>query len=141
MPASVAIGTEVPEYVRTTDLANWNRYAAVNDEFVPIHMDDEAGRAAGFPSAFGMGNLLWGYLHNMLRDWIEADFAGNGRIVSVDLSFRSPNLRGQTVTARGTVTEVREEGGATLIDLDIAVVDRDAPATVLAPGKATIAVG
>jgi len=130
MAATVTVGTEVPEYVRTTDLANWNRYAAVNDEFVPIHMDDDAGRAAGFPSAFGMGNLLWAYLHNMLRDWIEADFAGNGRIVSVDLSFRSPNLRGQTVAARGTVTAVREEGGATI-----------APATVLAPGKATIAVG
>jgi acyl dehydratase len=141
MPATVTVGTAVPEYVRTTDLANWNRYAAVNDEFVPIHMDDEAGRAAGFPSAFGMGNLLWAYLHNMLRDWIETEFAGEGRIVSVDLSFRSPNLRGQTVAARGTVTAVREEGGATLVDLDIAVVDRDAPATVLAPGKATIAVG
>ena len=141
MAATVTVGTEVPEYVRTTDLANWNRYAAVNDEFVPIHMDDDAGRAAGFPSAFGMGNLLWAYLHNMLRDWIEADFAGNGRIVSVDLSFRKPNLRGQTVAARGTVTAVREEGGATIVDLDVAVVDRDAPATVLAPGKATIAVG
>lgn len=141
MAATVTVGTEVPEYVRTTDLANWNRYAAVNDEFVPIHMDDDAGRAAGFPSAFGMGNLLWAYLHNMLRDWIEADFAGNGRIVSVDLSFRSPNLRGQTVAARGTVTAVREEDGATIVDLDVAVVDRDAPATVLAPGKATIAVG
>jgi acyl dehydratase len=141
MSATVTIGTEVPEYVRTTDLANWNRYAAVNDEFVPIHMDDEAGRAAGFPSAFGMGNLLWAYLHNMLRDWIETEFAGDGRIVSVDLSFRSPNLRGQTVAARGTVTAVREEGGATIVDLDVAVVDRDAPATVLAPGKATIAVG
>jgi acyl dehydratase len=141
MTATVTVGTEVPEYVRTTDLANWNRYAAVNDEFVPIHMDDEAGRAAGFPSAFGMGNLLWAYLHNMLRDWIEADFAGEGRIVSVDLSFRSPNLRGQNVAARGTVTAVREEAGRTFVDLDIAVVDRDAPATVLAPGKATIAVG
>ena len=141
MAASVTIGTEVPEYVRTTDLANWNRYAAVNDEFVPIHMDDEAGRAAGFPSAFGMGNLLWAYLHNMLRDWIETEFAGDGRIVSVDLSFRKPNLRGQTVAARGTVTAVREEDGATIVDLDVAVVDRDAPATVLAPGKATIAVG
>lgn len=139
--AAVTVGTVVPEYVRTTDLANWNRYAAVNDEFVPIHMDDGAGRAAGFPSAFGMGNLLWSYLHNMLRDWIEADFDGNGRITSMDLSFRSPNLRGQTVAARGTVTAVREEAGATVVDLDVAVVDRDAPDTVLAPGKATVTLG
>lgn len=137
----IIVGTEVPEYVRTTDLANWNRYAAVNDEFVPIHMDDEAGRAAGFPRAFGMGNLLWSYLHNMLREWIEASFAGDGRIVSVECSFRSPNLRGQTVAARGTVTDVREEAGATIVDLDVAVVDHDAPDTVLAPGKATVRIG
>jgi acyl dehydratase len=137
--ATVAVGTEMPEYVRTTDLANWNRYAAVNDEFVPIHMDDEAGRAAGFPSAFGMGNLLWSYVHNMLREWIDASFDGAGRILRVECSFRSPNLRGQTVAARGTVTGVREEGGTTLVDLDVAVVDHDAPDTVLAPGTATIA--
>ncbi|MFN8027308.1 MAG: MaoC family dehydratase [Acidimicrobiia bacterium] len=138
MTATATVGTEVPEYVRTTDLANWNRYAAVNDEFVPIHMDDEAGRAVGFPGAFGMGNLLWSYLHNMLRDWIEAEFDGNGRIASMDLSFRSPNLRGQTVAARGTVTGVREESGATIVELDVVVVDRDHPDTVLAPGKATV---
>jgi acyl dehydratase len=138
MTTTVTVGTEVPEYVRTTDFANWNRYAAVNDEFVPIHMDDEAGRAAGFPSAFGMGNLLWSYLHNMLREWIDASFGGEARIVRVECSFRSPNLRGQTVAARGTVTSVREAGAATLVDLDVAVVDRDAPDTVLAPGTATV---
>src|SRR3954465_14143217 len=112
-PKTVSVGVELPTFVRTTGFHNWNRFAAVNDEFVPIHMDDEAGRAAGFPSAFGMGNLLWAYLHNMLRDWIEESFAGAGRIVSMDLSFRAPNLRGQTVVARGTVTAVREEPGQT----------------------------
>ena len=58
MTTTVTVGTEVPEYARTTDLANWNRYAAVNDEFVPIHMDDDAGRAAGFPSAFGASRVV-----------------------------------------------------------------------------------
>ena len=132
-----AIGTEVPPFVRNTNFHNWNRYAAVNDEFVPIHMDDEAGRDAGFPSAIGMGNLLWAYLHNMLREWIgEA-----GRIVAVSCSFRSPNLRGMTVEARGTVTGVRVEDGTTFVDLDVSVVDRDAPDTVLAPGRATVVIG
>jgi acyl dehydratase len=134
--ASLTVGTAIPVFVRTTDLANWNRYAAVNDEFVPIHMDDEAGRAAGFPSAFGMGNLLWSYVHNMLRDWM----GDRGRIVTLECSFRSPNLRGMTVEARGTITAVRTDGDETLVDLDVAVVDRDAPDTVLAPGRATVAI-
>ena len=132
--ATVAVGTEVPTFVRTTDFHNWNRYAAVNDEFVPIHMDDEAGRAQGFAGAFGMGNLLWSYLHDLLRNWIGDD----GRIVSMNCSFRAPNNRGMTIEARGTVTGVREEGGETLVELELAVVDHDAPDTVLVPATATV---
>jgi acyl dehydratase len=132
---TVTVGTELPVFVRTTGFDNWNRYAAVNDEFVPIHMDDDAGRAQGFPGAFGMGNLMWSYLHNLVRDWMGDD----GRIVSMGCSFRSPNLRGMTVEARGTVTAVRDDGGERLVDLELVVVDRDAPDTVLVPATATVA--
>jgi len=132
---TVTVGTELPPFLRTTDFANWNRYAAVNDEFVPIHMDDDAGRAQGFPGAFGMGNLMWSYLHSLVRDWMGDD----GRIVSMGCSFRSPNLRGMTVEARGTVTAIRDEGGQCLVDLELGVVDHHAPDTVLVPATATVA--
>jgi acyl dehydratase len=112
---TVSVGTELPPFVRTTGFHNWNRYAAVNDEFVDIHMDDEAGRAAGYSSAFGMGNLQWAYLHNMLREWIGED----GRIVHVACQFRGPNLKGMEVTARGQVTSIREADGETVVDLDV----------------------
>ena len=54
-PKDIHVGDELPVFQRATGLHHWNRYAAVNDEFVPIHMDDEAGQEAGYPSAFGMG--------------------------------------------------------------------------------------
>jgi len=133
--AAVSVGTELPAFVRETGFHNWNRYAAVNDEFVPIHMDDDAGRAQGFPGAFGMGNLMWSYLHNLVRDWMGDD----GRIVKMGCSFRSPNLRGMTVEARGTVTAVRDEGGERLVDLELVVVDHDDADTVLVPATATVA--
>ena len=132
---TVTVGTELPVFVRTTGFHNWNRYAAVNDEFVPIHMDDEAGRAQGFPGAFGMGNLMWSYLHNLVRDWMGDD----GRIVAMGCSFRAPNLRDMTVEARGTVTAVRDEGGERLVDLELMVVDHDDPEQVLVPATATVA--
>ena len=66
----VQVGDELPAWSRQTDFMNWNRYAAVNDEFVYIHMDDEAGRAAlNEQGAFGMGNLRYTYMLNALRDW------------------------------------------------------------------------
>src|ERR1700759_831327 len=94
-PREAKVGDVLPPFTRTTDFANWNRYAAVNCEFVDIHMDDEAGRAAGYPSAFGMGNLQWSYLHNLVRDWLGDD----GAIVSLKGQFRAPNTKGMKVTA------------------------------------------
>ena len=102
---TVAVGDVVPAFVRETGLANWNRLAAVNDEFVPLHMDDEAGIAAGFPGAIGMGNLQWSYLHSMLRAWLGEE----GALTSLEVSFRAPNLKNTTVTAGATVTAVRRE--------------------------------
>jgi acyl dehydratase len=126
------VGDTLPEFTRSTGLDNWNRYAAVNDEFVPIHMDDAAGQAAGYPTAFGMGNLQWSYLHNLLRDW-----AGDrGRIDAVTCQFRAPNLKGQTVTAKGVVTGVRPaEAGW---DVDLEVWTEDQSGNRLTPGTAVV---
>jgi len=115
MTTDLEPGTTIPPFQRTTGFHNWNRFAAVNDEFVDIHMDDGAGQAAGYPGAFGMGNLQWAFLHNMLREWVGLD----GRIVRVACQFRGPNLRNTVVTAHGTVTAVRPGDGETLVDLDV----------------------
>jgi acyl dehydratase len=130
--AAAKVGDELPPFVRTTGFHNWNRYAAVNDEFVPIHMDDDAGRAAGYPTAFGMGNLQWAYLHNLLRDWLGT----GGRIVSVQCQFRAANTKGMTVTARGVVTAIGEEDGRRLAHLDVWTEDGDGKK--LAPGTAVV---
>jgi hypothetical protein len=84
--SELTVGAEIPVFQRATGLQNWNRYAAVNDEFVDFHMDDEAGRAAGFPTAFGMGNLQWSYLHSLLRAWIGDE----GRIVRLSCHRLGP---------------------------------------------------
>ena len=128
---TVKVGDEVPTFTRETGFANWNRYAAVNDEFVPIHMDDAAGEAAGNGGAFGMGNLQWAYLHNMLRSWIGE----NGEILSIEVQFRSPNVKGQTVTAKGVVTAVDGD----VISLDVWTEQQEG--TKLAPGSAKVKMG
>ena len=127
-------GAELPPLVRKTGFAHWNRYAAVNDEFVPIHMDDEAGRAAGFPSAIGMGNLIWAYFHRLLRDWLD----GAGRIETVSARYSQPNLRDSTLTLRARVTEVSPADGATRVVLELLAED-DAERR-LATGQATVLV-
>ena len=111
----IEIGAEIPTFVRQPGLHHWNRYAAVNDEFVPIHMDDEAGRAAGYPSAFGQGNLQWSYLHNVVRQWMGDE----GTIERIACSFRGANVKGQNVTAHGRVTSIADEGPRRVVEIDV----------------------
>jgi acyl dehydratase len=132
--SELTVGAEIPTFERATGLQNWNRYAAVNDEFVDFHMDDEAGRAAGFPTAFGMGNLQWSFLHSLLRAWIGDE----GRIRKLSCQFRSPNIRNQIVTAHGRITAVRDEGTETVVDLEVWTQNDSGQA--MAPGTATVAI-
>jgi acyl dehydratase len=120
-PERVSTGLELPAFRRTTDLENWNRFAAVNDEFSLTHMDDRGGQRAGFPTAIGMGYLQWSYLHNVLRAWL----GDRGRIVRAGCQFRAPNLRGQVITARAIVTRITEESEGDLVELEMWVENED----------------
>ena len=129
----VEVGQEIPAFVRQTDLMHWNRFAAVNDEFIPIHMDDEAGRAAGQAGAFGIGNLRWSYLLNALREWAgdEAD------IRELGVQFRAINNKDDVLTTRAVVTEKKEEDGECLVVLEVDVVNQHGEPTT--PGRAVVA--
>ncbi|MBI4329129.1 MAG: hypothetical protein HY685_04605 [Chloroflexi bacterium] len=129
----VKVGQEIPTFVRRTDYMNWNRYAAINEEFVYFHMDDEAGRAAGQKAGFGMGNLRFAYMHDLLREWIGDE----GVIKMVSAQYRGFNFKNDVLTTKGVVTDKRVEGGEHLVDLDLQVVNQSGENT--APGKATVA--
>jgi acyl dehydratase len=119
---------------RSTGFAEWNRFAAVNDEFVPIHMDDAEGQRAGYPRAISMGRLQWSYVHNLLRAWLAED----GRIVSVTLRFRGAVLKGAAFDTKALVTAIRHDQGEKQLDVDVWIEDGDG--VILAPGAATVAV-
>ena len=110
---TVTVGAELPVFVRTTGFHNWNRYAAVNDEFVPIHMDDEAGRASGQAGAFGMGNLRWSYLLNALRDTYRDD-SPISTLASL-ISVGSANGLPRNWTANGMPSELKKPPGTMMV--------------------------
>lgn len=131
-PIDIAVGDEIPTFTRTTDLAHWNRYAAVNDEFIPIHMDDEDARAVGQKAAFGMGNLRIAYVHNALQAWL----GDAGGIVEFACQFRGLNFKHDTLTVSARVTATEEREGARLAHLAFSVPNQDGVDTT--PGTATV---
>ena len=130
----VEIGQEIPAFVRETDFMNWNRYAAVNEEFVYIHMDDEAGKAAGQGAAFGMGNLRWAYVLNALRAWIGDE----AEVRELSLQFRAVNHKHDVLRTSAVVTEKKQEDGENLVVLEVNVLNQKDEKT--APGRAVVAV-
>jgi acyl dehydratase len=111
----LSVGAELPPFVRETGLENWNRFAAVMDEFVPHHMDDEAGKKSGMPGAFGMGNLQTSYLHNLIRDWM----GDKGRIRNFTIQWAQPNLKDTVVTAQGKIAAVDDTDDGKLVSLEM----------------------
>ena len=129
----VNVGDEMPRWSRQTGFAHWNRYAAVNDEFVPFHMDDAAGRRAGNPQgAFGMGNLRYAYLVNALRDWIGDE----PEIREVGCQYRAINQKNDVLTVTGRVVEKFIDAGGHCVRLQTDVLNQDGDATC--PGHAVV---
>jgi len=129
----VEIGDELPPWSRQTSFMHWNRYAAVNDEFVPFHMDDAAGRRAGNKEgAFGMGNLRYAYLANALRDWIGDE----AEIREIGCQYRAINQKDDTLTVVGKVEAKEVADGEGRVRLSVNVVNQKGEATC--PGHAVV---
>lgn len=128
----VEVGQEIPVFERETDFMNWNRYAAVNDEFVYLHMDDAVAKAAGQGEAFGMGNLRWAYVMNALQEWIGDE----AEVRDLSMQFREINRKHDTLRTQAVVTEKAVEDGEHLVHLDVNVVNQDGVAG--APGHAIV---
>ena len=130
---NVQVGDKLPDWSRKTGFAEWNRYAAVNEEFVPFHMDDEAGRRAGNEQgAFGMGNLRYAYIVNALHDWVGDE----GIVREVGCQYRAINQKNDVLTVVGEVTEKTVVNGENRVRLDINVFNQDGGAAC--PGHAVV---
>lgn len=128
----IAVGDVLAPMQRKTDFAHWNRYAAINDEFVQIHMDPDAARQVGQPDAFGMGNLRLGYLHALLDDWL----GDAGDIAELSVQFRGFNFKHDELAAKAKVVGKKEAGGLRLLELELGVDNQRGENTT--PGTATL---
>src|SRR5882757_4903415 len=124
-------GVSLQGFSRITDLPHWNRYAAVNDEFIDVHMSVDAARAAGQPDIFGMGNLRVGYQHAALHRWI----GGRGDIASFSCQFRALNFPGDELTVSGSVVDNTQRDGLALTVVEMGVRNQNGEETTPATAE------
>jgi acyl dehydratase len=91
------------------------QYAAGSGDFNPIHHDETfATKVAGYPSVFAHGMLTMALTGKMLTDWL-----GDGVLRSFGVRFVKQVFPGDTLTAKGTVTQVTPEGDGGLVEIEL----------------------
>ena len=127
-------GTEIPPWLMERVLPERMRtMAAILRDPNPVHWDPSVVEQLGFGHhRINQGPLGLSYMVNMLHAW-----AGPASLRRLFMRFPLVILDGDRITARGRVTNRREDGGEQLADCDIWL-EREGTSPPLL-GKATVA--
>ena len=110
-------------------------YAGTSGDYNPLHSDEVfTTEIAGYPSVFAHGMLTMGMTGKMLTNYV-----GDGRLTYYGVRFTSQVWPGDTLTATATVTEIREEDGKQIADLDVSTINEEG--TEVIKGRASAFVG
>jgi acyl dehydratase len=116
-------GLELPPLARTVTRDDVRAYAEASGDRNPLHLDDDAARAAGFDGVIAHGMFTMGHLATAVASW-----AGPEAFVRrIRVQFRSPVSMGETIVARATVRSVDAGARSAVLDASVTV-ERDGAA-------------
>ncbi|MCY4476223.1 MAG: MaoC/PaaZ C-terminal domain-containing protein [Chloroflexi bacterium] len=128
----VEIGDEIDPVRQNVTPRQLVQYAAVSQDFTPIHYNTAYAQGAGHDDIIIHGALKTALLSQMLADW-----AGDiGALKMLETSYRGIDLAGE-ISCTGSVTDKRVEDGIGLVDIDVQF--RNSEGSITTPGKATVA--
>ncbi len=91
------------------------QYAGASGDFNPMHHDEKfATEAAGYPSVFAHGMLTMGLTGKLVTNWM-----GDGVLKSFGVRFVRQVWPGDTLTSRGSVKSIRENGDEADVEIDL----------------------
>jgi acyl dehydratase len=110
-------------------------YAGASGDYNPLHTDEiYTKEIAGYPSVFAHGMLSMGMTGKMLTN-----FVGDGNLTYYGVRFTAQVFPGATLTAKATISDIREENGTKIADLEISTSDQDGVEVI--KGKASAKIG
>ncbi|RLT42814.1 MAG: dehydratase [Chloroflexi bacterium] len=126
-------GDEIPMLRKACTTQQLVIWAGASGDFYQIHYDEEFARGTGLDGIIVHGGLKNAFLGQLLHDWI----APGGVIRRFGCQYRGMDYPNQEILCRGVVTKMYEEGGQSLVDLDIWTENPAGRHTT--PGTATVA--
>jgi acyl dehydratase len=116
----VALRQDLPELTRVVTREGVKAYADAGGDANPLHQDDDAARAAGFPGIVAHGMFTMGHLASCVTRWA----GGPERVRRLSAQFRAPVFMGEEVVAGGRVKAVDAEEGVAVVECWVSV-ERD----------------
>lgn len=111
----ISVGFELPPLqlppLSRTTLA---LYAGGSGDHVPLHIDAEFAKAAGYPDVFMHGMLGMAYLGRLLTEW-----APQNGLRELNVRFVAITYPGEVLTARGKVVGTDVDGIANRLKVDL----------------------
>jgi acyl dehydratase len=107
------------------------QYAGASGDYNPLHTDERfATEVAGYPSVFAHGMLTMGMTSRVITDWF-----GPEAVLAYGVRFVAQVWPGDHLTARATVTAVRDQDGHPVADMDVSTTNQSGD--VVLSGKAS----
>ena len=133
--SEISVGDEHEEVVvQNLSRTQLVMYAGTSGDYNPLHTDEKFTKEiAGYPSVFAHGMLSMGLTGRMLTNYV-----GDGRLTNYGVRFTRQVWPGDSLTAKSTVKEIREENGERLVDLDLVTVNQDGDPVVTGHATARI---
>jgi acyl dehydratase len=133
----VTVGDELAPTARLITREDVRAYAEASGDRNPLHLDDDAARAAGFPAVIAHGMFTMGHLAACVVAWCGAP----ERVLEMSAQFRAPVAMGETIVAGGRVVQVDTDAGTATLETWVTV-DRDGTTEhAVRKGRAVVRLG
>lgn len=129
------VGTELKPITRRVEQVDIAAYAEASGDFNPIHLDEEFARSTRFEGTIAHGMMIAAMLSELMAAEFKRDWTNSGHL---KIRFRAPVRPGDTVTAHGRVSRVREEAVGTRVTCSVGIRGEDAEESIT--GSATVVV-
>lgn len=117
----VSVGDEITAQTKEVGKMDLIVYAGASGDFNPIHVDNEFAEKVGLGGVIAHGLLNMAFLVKVITDWL----GDPGNLRRCKVRFAANVRPGDSITARGKVTEKRVEDGKQLVVMDVTVVNQE----------------
>jgi len=109
------VGDELPPLTKTPDREQLVKYAAGSGDFNPLHYDPDFPQARAIGGNIVHGRMKYAAMGQLVSDWL----AHRGWIRRITAQYRGMDSSGATFTCRGRVSDVRDDDGRRVVEVEV----------------------